>query len=85
MRHLKSNDPFCRIIFQRKRKNLINDDKSRGRRSVSHSFSVNDDTPYGSKEKRMPQAESSPYSKHQISYGPENKYNDYKDKLLDEF
>jgi hypothetical protein len=56
MRHLKSNDPFCRIIFQRKRKNLIND-KSQGRRSVSHSFSANDDTPYGSKEKRMPQAE----------------------------
>jgi len=84
MRHLKSNDPFCKIIFKRKRKGLVNDN-SAAKRSRSRSLSANDETPYASKEKKMSKAEYSPYSKHLGHYGPDDKYNNFKDKLLEEF
>jgi hypothetical protein len=46
MRHLKSNDPFCKIIFKKKVKALINDNSANKK---SHTRSVNDETPYASK------------------------------------
>jgi len=46
MRHLKSNDPFSKIIFKKKRKGLNNNDNSAAKRSRSRS--ADDETPYGS-------------------------------------
>lgn len=37
MRHLKSNDPFSKIIFKKKRKGLGNNDNSAAKRSRSRS------------------------------------------------